>query len=144
MIESSDVFEEKIKQIFSKKKTKEIDLILQALSIVIYSTQNNTDIIEMYNLLDLNDFIKLITLFDGRVIKFPTKKQLRNSLMLAILYYYREIEGKSWDEIQKEFPFDISSISYGIQIKNLNNFIKQKIYEILKDVNKPSVEAFEK
>lgn len=144
MIESSDVFEEKIKQIFSKKKTKEIDLILQALSIVIYSTQNNTDIIEMYNLLDLNDFIKLITLFDGRVIKFPTKKQLRNSLMLAILYYYREIEGKSWDEIQKEFPFDISSISYGIQIKNLNNFIKQKIYEILKDVNKPSVEALEK
>jgi len=144
VIESSDVFEEKIKQIFSKKKTKEIDLILQALSIVIYSTQNNTDIIEMYNLLDLNDFIKLITLFDGRVIKFPTKKQLRNSLMLAILYYYREIEGKSWDEIQKEFPFDISSISYGIQIKNLNNFIKQKIYEILKDVNKPSVEAFEK
>jgi len=144
VIESSDVFEEKIKQIFSKKKTKEIDLILQALSIVIYSTQNNTDIIEMYNLLDLNDFIKLITLFDGRVIKFPTKKQLRNSLMLAILYYYREIEGKSWDEIQKEFPFDISSISYGIQIKNLNNFIKQKIYEILKDVNKPSVEALEK
>ncbi len=135
MLNSSDVFEEKINQIFSKTKKKDIDLILQVLSLIIYGNQNNTDMVELYHSVKLEDFVRIVSLFDGRVVKFPTKKSLRNSLMLALLYYYREIEGKSWEAIQKEFPFDISAISYGIQIKNLNNFIKQKIFEIMKKID---------
>ncbi len=139
MITPNDIFEDKIRNLFKKEKTTDMDLILEVLSLIIYNTQNNTDIIELYKLLNLDSFVKIITLFDGRIVKFPTKKFLRNSLLLSILYYYREIKNKSWEEIKQEFPFDISSISYGIQIKNLNNFIRQKMYEILKNLDDKEV-----
>lgn len=139
MLESKDVFEEKLDRLFRRQNKSEIEIILECVSLIIYSTINNTDIVELYRLLDLADFVKVISLFDGRTVKFPTKTELRSSLLLAVLYYYREILNMDWDEIKEEFPFEISSISYGIQIKNLNNFIKQKMYEMFKKMDKEEI-----
>ena len=135
-IQSTNVFEEQVNRIFTKHKSDEVELILKALSLILYSTQNNTDIVELYRTIGLDAFIKIINLFDGRTVKFPPKKVIKNYLILALSYYYKEVEGKDWETIKQEFPFDITSISYGIQIKNLNNFIKQKMYEILKNLHK--------
>lgn len=136
MLDSIDVFEYKIDEILEGMKETEIDIILKIFSLIFYNSQNNTDILELYKLLDLENFVKVISLYDGRTVKFPERETMKNNLLLSLLYYYREIENKSWDKIKDEFPFEISPISYGIQIKNLNNFIKQKLFEIIKRVRK--------
>ncbi len=140
--DTSDAIDEKINSIMARIKLSDVDLILATLSVVIYSTETNVDIIELFNLLDLDSFIKIISLFDGRTVQFPTKKQFRNSLLLSILYYYREIKKMEWEDIKKEFPFDISSISYGIQIKNLNSWVKDKMVQLLKKIDKDNINFF--
>ena len=140
--DTSDAIDEKINSIMARIKLSDVDLILATLSVVIYSTETNVDIIELFNLLDLDSFIKIISLFDGRTVQLPTKKQFRNSLLLSILYYYREIKKMEWEDIKKEFPFDISSISYGIQIKNLNSWVKDKMVQLLKKVDKDNINFF--
>ncbi len=140
--DTSDAIDEKINSIMARIKLSDVDLILATLSVVIYSTETNVDIIELFNLLDLDSFIKIISLFDGRTVQLPTKKQFRNSLLLSILYYYREIKKMEWEDIKKEFPFDISSISYGIQIKNLNSWVKDKMVQLLKKIDKDNINFF--
>ncbi len=140
--DTSDTMDEKVNLMMARIKLSDVDLILATLSVVIYSTETNVDIIELFNLLDLDSFIKIISLFDGRTVQFPTKKQFRNSLLLSILYYYREIKKMEWEDIKKEFPFDISSISYGIQIKNLNSWVKDKMVQLLKKVDKDNINFF--
>ena len=135
MLTPNDYHEERLRRLLSRKKKSEIDVILEAVSLILYSTQSNKDIIELFNLLDMDAFVKVVTLFDGRTIKFPTRKYLKNALTLALLYYYKEIKGMDWEEIKKEMPFEVSTISYGIQIKNLNNFIRQKLFEILRHLD---------
>jgi len=135
VIEAEDIHEERLNRLLDDNLCG-IELILQALSLILYNTQSNTDIVELYRLVDLDTFLKIINLFSGRIIQFPTEKQFKNSLLLAILYYYHEIEGKDWVEIKKEFPFEISSISYGIQIKNLNSWIREQLYKLLQKLRK--------
>lgn len=136
MLKPEDVFEYKIDEILEDMEETEIDIVLKIFSLIFYSTQNNTDILELYRLLDLDSFVKVVSLFDGRTVKFPPREILKNHLLLSLLYYYREVEGKDWEKIKEEFPFAINSISFGIQIKNLNNFIKQKLSEIFRRVKK--------
>ena len=49
-----------------------------------------------------------------------------------------------WEDIKKEFPFEISSISYGIQIKNLNTWIKDKMIQVLQKIDKGNNDFFKK
>lgn len=131
----TDVWEYKIKNAFKKKhKEDSIDILWQIVSLIFYQNANSTILIEIYKLFkdDKEKFIKLISLLDGRTFKSPTKKELEESLLLAILYYEKEIEGKNWEEIKKEFDFDFSSVKYGIRIKNMNTWMKQKIQEIIR------------
>jgi len=129
-----DIFEHKLNKIFQTKNKGELDLVFDIISLILYSNERSTCLSRLYN---------LISLFDGETIKFPNKLQLKNSVILALLYYYREIKNKSWEEIKKEFPFEINSISYGIQIKNLNNYIKQRIQSIYKQIEKTEGEENE-
>lgn len=131
----TDIWEYKIKKAFEKKeKTTPIDLLWQVVSLIFYQNANNTLLIEVFNLFrdDKKKFIELISLIDGRKFEPPSKKQLEESLLLALLYYEKEIENKSWEDIKKSFDFEIPTVKYGILIKNMNNWIKQKIQEILK------------
>lgn len=131
----SNTWEYKIKKAFEKKeKTDSIDILWQIVSVILYHESNSTTLIEVYKLFEdkKEDFIKLISLLDGRKFIPPTKKELEEVLLLAVLYYEKEIEKKNWDQIKSEFDFDFSSVKYGIRIKNLDNWIKQKIQEILK------------
>jgi hypothetical protein len=133
---TSSIEDAQIEELFSKRKENEIDIIFKTLSLIIYNNTNEIDILEMYKTLDLNDFIKLIYLFDGKVIRFPTIKDIKESLVLSLVYYFREIKNYSWSETKEKFPFEISGISYGIKLKSLNNFIRQKMDEMLKRISK--------
>jgi len=131
----ANTWEYKIKRAFRKKeKFDKIDILWEIVSLILYQESNSTILIEVYKLFKdkKDDFIRLISLLDGRKFVPPTKRELEEALLLAVLYYEKEIEGKDWTQIKNEFDFDFSSVKYGIRIKNLDNWIKQKIQEIIR------------
>lgn len=62
-------------------------------SMVIYNNVHNTDIAKLYSAVDLETFLLIVNLFEGRTLEFPTKKELRDSIELALFYYYKECLG---------------------------------------------------
>lgn len=131
----TDYWEYRIKETFKDREKKDSeDLLWQIISLLIYQDAQDTTLVEVFKLFKNNkeDFIKLISLLDGRTFRAPTKKTLEEKILLAVLYYEKEILNKPWDKIKKEFDFDFSTVKYGIRIKNLDNWIKQKINEIVR------------
>ncbi len=127
------VFEHRIKEAFKnrEKKLSNSDILWTTVSLILYQNAKDRIIVDIYKLFDdKKDFVKLISLLDGRTFNSPTKKDMEETLLLAVLYYEKNILGKSWKEIQSEFDFNFSTIKYGIRIKNLSNFVKQKIQEL--------------
>lgn len=133
----SSIWEKRVKDKFEvTQKTDKEHILWEIVSLLIYQNSKDTTLVEVFKLFDdKNDFVKLISLLNGKKFNAPTKKQLEENLLLAIFYYEKEIEGKSWEQIKEEINFDFSAVKYGIRIKNLNNWIKQKINEIVKDVS---------
>ena len=132
----SDVFESQLNDIFSRNKKDEIDILFRVLSLILHNNSHNKDIIDLYKVLDLNSFSKVINVMDNKLVKFPSKEEFKDSLLFALCYYYREIENLSWDEIKKILPFDFSSFSYGIRIRNLNHYIVDQMTDLFKSMEK--------
>ena len=127
------VWEHRIKEAFKnrEKEKSDAEILWQTVSLILYSNAKDRLLVDIYNLFkDKRDFIKLISLLDGRTFESPTKKEVEETLLLATLFYEKNILNKSWKEIQEEFDFNFSTIKYGIRIKNLSNFISQKIQEL--------------
>ncbi len=132
--EYTDVWQYRIKKAFERKsKLTEEEILWEIVSLILYQTDKDGLLVQLYKLFeDKDDFIKLITLLDGRKFNSPTKKEMEEALLLAVLYYEKEINKKTWSEIKSEFDFNISSIKYGIKIKNMDNWLKQKIQEMIR------------
>ena len=135
---STSISDAQLDIMFSKKKDSEMDLILRALSITLYQNSQSTDIIELYKLLGPEKFSQVLMILDGRPTKLPSSVEFRESLILALVYYYKEIKLLDWEQIKAKFPFEISGISYGIRIKQLSNFIRQKMDEYLRQIDSSS------
>ena len=133
---TTSIIDAQIEELFNKKKDSEIDLILKILSLVIYKQSTNTDIVELYRLLGPEKLSQLVMLFDGRTIKLPSANEFKESLILCLVYYYKEIKNEDWSKIKEHFPFEISGISFGIQVKQLDNFLIQKMNEIFNKMEK--------
>lgn len=129
-----NVWEYRIKKTFSNKAQdiKVKNQLWEIVNLILYENSKDRLLIDLYNMLDKETFVKVISLIDGRTFQPPSKKELEETFLLAILYYEKEIEGKSWGQIQKEFDFEIPTIKYGIRIRNLDTWIKQKIQETLR------------
>lgn len=126
----SEVFEAQLNDIFSSSDEKHSS-VLKALSLLIHSSTHNTDFVDLYNLLGLENFVSVISLFENRTIKFPSKEEVKELILTSLLYYYREIQNLGWNEIKEKVPFEFSSISYSIKIKKFNEYIREKLFEIL-------------
>lgn len=88
---------------------------------------------EIYNLLGLEKFSELISLIDGKEIKFPARDDFKESIITVLCYYYRNVEKKDWDEIKSLLGIpELNTIRYGIKASQLEAFIKEIINKRLK------------
>jgi len=144
-VEYKNIWEKRIQSAFKNKhKLKGHENIEDSLwnivNLILYQNATGTLLNEIYDLFENKDnFVKLITLLDGRIFKSPTKKELEETMLLSILYYEKEIEKKTWKEIEKSYSFKIPTVKYGIRIRNLDNWIKQRTYEILNKKGAPKL-----
>jgi len=121
-----NLWEHQLREIFAQPEVKH-DPLFQILTVVFQNTARISDIADIYRLLGLENFTRLIHLLDGRTIKFPTITDLKDSIILTLCYYYRKIEKMDWQRIHEILPFDFPSIAVSRKISNLDETIQQKM-----------------
>jgi Mor family transcriptional regulator len=126
----SSVFERKMREAF--KPVDEQNSLFSAIALVFYHNAKISEIYDVYKLLGMENFVKLIHLLDGRTVYLPTSTELQESILLAFCFYYREVEGLDWDEIHDKIPFQFSSISMAYKLKSLNSAIRSELKEIFR------------
>lgn len=126
-----NVYEKKLRDVFSLHPNAKQEPLYQILSLVLYHNPNTTDIHDVYDLLGMEDFVRLIHLLDGRTVRLPTSSELREALLTAICYYYREVEHLDWPQIKEKVPFEFQSMSLSRKIKNLNMAFNSELKNML-------------
>jgi hypothetical protein len=126
----SSIFERQMREAF--KPVDEQNSLFSAIALVFYHNVKTSEIYDVYKLLGVENFVKLIHLLDGRTVHLPTSAELQELILLALCFYYREVEGLEWDEIHDKIPFQFSSISMSYKLKSLNAALKAELKEILR------------
>jgi len=129
-----NVFQKQINEIFAPKQGTEFDILLKMVSIILFQNPNSHSLMNLYKTFPLEDFFRIIELFDGQTIKFFTREELKEALILSLCYYYKEVEQKPWPEIHRLVPFEVSPISYGTKIKSLNSFLMNKLQDLAEEL----------
>lgn len=123
---AKSVFQQRLRDTLKSDSSK--DVIEDLLRLHLFkNAEKNEDLltlIEVYDLLGLEKFMDLMNLLDGRTVTFPDREDMKDTVQLAICYYYRNIEGKSWADI-KEILGDpeLPTIKYGIRMQQLQSFL---------------------
>jgi hypothetical protein len=126
----SSVFEKQMRETF--KPVDEQNALFSAVALVFYHDVKISEIFDVYKLLGMESFVKLIHLLDGRTVRLPSSTELQEAIILALCFYYREVEGLEWDEIHGKIPFQFSSISMSYKLKSLNASIRAELKDIFK------------
>lgn len=100
------------------------------------TTHGNKDILNLYKILpDMENFVKVVKLFSGRKVKFPTEKEINECMILSLVYYYRYEKNLSWEEVKKMIPQEISPMGYSAKIAGFNVQLRKKINKLLESNN---------
>jgi len=82
---------------------------------------------ELYSLLGPAKFAEVVELMNGRTVQFPTSESFKETIMIAIYYYYRFFKGKEWKDIDQLFGSeDVSHVKMGIRVNFLHQFIQKQ------------------
>lgn len=143
MINNSNEFEadspytETINRLFKKRNDEEVELVWSIISLLIYQGSAYSEIPYLYEKLGINNFLTLCQVLGGQSIRFPTRVEIEENMLTALLYYEREVLNLEWPDIKKKYPeLEISSIKYAIQIKKLDSFVKMRIKDLMHDIAK--------
>ena len=89
---------------------------------------------EIFNLLGPDKFTALVNILDGKSLKFPSKEKFKDITLLAVCYYYKNIERKSWDEIKDILGKpDLNTIKLGIRINQLHSQLSEMMDKIINE-----------
>jgi SpoVK/Ycf46/Vps4 family AAA+-type ATPase len=105
--EVKSIWKEQIDELFQCSDTKsEMYNFLSILNIII-NNRFDEKIINLYDIIgNIDTFTSIIDCFSGLTITIPEKDEFRESLIVALSYYYKELKGYSWKEIQKIIPYE--------------------------------------
>ncbi|HOS12697.1 MAG TPA: hypothetical protein PLI42_01740 [Candidatus Pacearchaeota archaeon] len=111
--------------IFLKEKNPEVNI----------DDWHNTFII--FKKLGLDNFIELLSEISSSKILLPSEKDLQESLLITISYYYKVVRGYNWKKIKKVLNIpNFNTIKYGIKIQQLEEYINEKVKECSSQINK--------
>ncbi len=119
------VLQQKLKETLDKETSTVIsDLIKLSLLKVAEKDEDLVIYSEIYKLLGVELFTDLITLIDGRTLSFPSKEEFKDMVITVLCYYYRNVEGKDWDEIKALLGDpDLNTIKFGIRATSFSSFL---------------------
>ena len=139
-----NLFQQKIKAIFNKESKEAKSLIADILKLFCLfkinrpqQSKNWEPLNEAFNQFGIKTFIEILDIFDGKTVRFPTRKELQDLIIASLCYYYKEIESKPWEEIKEILSIqENNTIQYGIKVRQLKTFLDQGMTQILFKKNK--------
>lgn len=123
---AKSVFQQRLQDTLKSDSSKDVieDLIRLHLFKNAEKDESMLVLVEVYDLLGLSKFMDLLSLLDGRTVAFPDREDMKDTVQLAICYYYRNIEGKSWSDIKEVLGDpELPTIKYGIRMQQLQTFL---------------------
>jgi hypothetical protein len=136
MIESKNLWEEKFENIIGKEDSSVTQYFLQLVGVALGASELGDVISQLYKVLDLDNFLKVLKVLSGRTISFPPVAQFKDLLILSICYIYRE-RGYDWKDIKQILPFkEVNPYKVGIRLNSLKKKIHNSLWEILVYKNK--------
>jgi len=131
--EEKSLFQKKINTILKENPIEEVIKDLIKLHYLRLASKNEDQmvLVEIYNLLGSELFAELIETINGRTVQFPDRESFKETVQIALCYYFKYIKHKKWDEIKELLQDDeVSSIKYGINCNKLNQFITETAAKI--------------
>ena len=87
---------------------------------------------ELFDYLGIEKFMGVMNILAGKTIKFPQKDSFKETIQIALCWYYKKIKNYDWDTIKTLLKDDeLSSVKFGIKIQNLQKFMLH--YESIKN-----------
>ena len=128
IIEEKSLFQKKINKILKENVSEEIIKDLIKLHYLRMASKNESQfvLVEIYELLGSELFAELIELVNGRTVSFPDRESFKESVQIALCYYFKYLKHKKWDEIKELLQDEeVSSIKFGINCNKLGTFINE-------------------
>jgi hypothetical protein len=138
-----NVFQAKVNSILTNdsKHSDLFETIFKLQQVISFEKISRTDdpkdswgiLLELYLMLGPSLFAKTVTIMKGKTVTFPTEEEYQDSIITTLCYYYKEMEGLSWDEIKEKLNEPkLNAIKYGIRVRQLKSFIDEKLFKRLK------------
>ena len=129
-----NVLEDRLNKVLGKEEESIVsDLIKLSLLKMASVDEDLLIYTEIYNLLGIEKFTALISLLDGKSLELPTKEKFKETLLTTLAYYYRDVQGESWQDIKEKLGFpDLNTIKLGIKSGQFGNFLNTMINKRLK------------
>ena len=141
--EIKSLWEQNLKEAFTETEKTNSEILMNILSIVVFD-RFDSNIGRIYKVVGgIDKFSELIDALSDQTIRFPNAKEFREALTLALSYYYREVRGMSWEDIQKELPYERDvGLHNGKKIASLDRNIKKQLDSLWKK-DKDNVTIFD-
>lgn len=134
----TEVWEKRLQETFKKKNKDQTQLFLDIVSIVLFQNEKAREVGDLYSILSLDDFIKVINLFENRTIEFPSKREVKEAIETSLFYYYKYVRGvDSYKELKEMNIIDekeFSSRSIGRKLTKLNSKLQEELLKILLEI----------
>lgn len=139
-----NLFEQRLSNILKKEVRnsqvfEQIFKLQQALSLekLPHNETPNQDnwkvLLEIYMSVGSEHFSKLVSLVKGRSVTFPSELEYQDSIITTLCYFYREVEGRSWEQVKELLNIkNLNTIKYGIRVRQLKSFIDQQLLKHFK------------
>lgn len=126
--EPMTLFQQNVNEIMKESASKELieDLIRLNMFKNAEKDEKQLVLVELYNLLGAEKFMDVMDLLEGKTIKFPHKTDFKETIQIALCYYYRQFKDYSWEEIKELIKDDdLSSVKLGVRVQQLQRFINK-------------------
>lgn len=132
--EELSIIGEEIKKDF--KVFEDDQQLKNLLTLLLYDEGKTRDTLDLFEILPMESFVKVIKLLNGRRVRFLDFESLERIFKTIILYLEIEIEKKSWKEVIDKYPeWNVSMNRDKYLINNLIRVLQGKTKEIFGDGN---------
>lgn len=112
--------------------------IFNELLLYIYSLESGTsDLYMLAKILPEESLQKLITYYDGDIIKLPSREEYKNHTLVALCFWLKVFKNYNWIEIKEYLKIPennkdmLSSISIGNKINKIKRILGDDLIEAL-------------
>lgn len=82
----------------------------------------------IYEELGASNLAKLVSITKGKSVTLPSEEDFQDAIITSLCYYYKEVEGKSWEDIKQILNLpELNTIKYGIRVRQFSQFVQSQI-----------------